>query len=62
MSNEQVYYDALKRIARGYDTPEKLRRNSESNWGCTYEEALEMTYENLQAEAARAIHGKRRPK
>ena len=27
-----------------------------------FEEALEMTYENIQADAARAIKGKRRPK
>ncbi len=62
MSNEQAYYDALKRIAKNYQTPDQLRRNSERDFGCNYHEALEMAYENLQWEASRAIHGKRRPK
>jgi len=62
MSHEQYYYDVLKRIAKGYQTPDQLRRRSEKDWGLEYHEALEMTFENLQAEAARAIHGKRRPK
>lgn len=62
MSNEQRYFDALRRIARGYQTPDQLRRNSEKEYGVRYEEALEMAYENLQAEAKCAIRGKRRPK
>jgi|KBSSwiStaDraftv2_1062776.scaffolds.fasta_scaffold69562_6 hypothetical protein len=62
MSNEQAYYDALHRIAKKYQTPDQIRRSAQKQWGCSYEEALEMVYENLQAEAARAIHGKRRPK
>jgi len=62
MSNELAYYDALKRIAKNYQTPDQLRRNSERDFGCSYHEALEMAYENLQWEASRAIHGKRRPK
>lgn len=51
MNNEQFYYDTLKRIAKGYQTPDQLRRNSERDFGCRYHEALEMTYENLQMEA-----------
>lgn len=62
MSNEQLYYDTLQRIAKKYQTPNQLRRSAEKQWGIRYEEALEMVYENLQAEAARAIFGKRRPK
>jgi hypothetical protein len=62
VSNEQLYYDTLKRIAKGYQTPDQLRRNSERDFGCSFSDALEMTYENLQNDAARAIHGKRRPK
>lgn len=61
-SNEQRYYDALKRIAKGYQTPDQLRRGSEREWGLGYTEALEMTFENLQQEAALAIRNKRRPK
>lgn len=42
---------ALKEI-RSYQSPEKLRRDSEKDWGLEYEEALEMSYENMQATAA----------
>jgi hypothetical protein len=61
MSNEQIYYDRLKRIAKG-QTTSQLRRNSERGFGLEYLEALEMAYENLQEAAASAIRGKRRPK
>ena len=62
MTNEQLYYDTLKRIAKGYMTPEQLRRRAEKEYGIDYEDALEMSYDNLQCEAADAIRGKRRPK
>lgn len=61
-SNEQRYFDALKRIARDYQTPEQLRRSCERDYGLNYEEALIYAYENIQSEAAAAIKGKRRPK
>ncbi|HXE63262.1 MAG TPA: hypothetical protein VN519_06950 [Bryobacteraceae bacterium] len=61
-SNEQLYFDVLKRISRGYQTPDQLRKNAEKDYGIEYDEALEMAYENIQAEAAGAIKGKRRPK
>lgn len=61
MNNEQRYYDALKRITK-YQTPEKLLRRAEKQYGCSGEEALEMAYENIQQEARNAIAGKRRPK
>lgn len=60
MSNELRYYNALKRITK-YQTVNQLRKNSERDWGLTFEEALEMSYENLQNEARQAIHGKRKP-
>lgn len=60
-STEQRYFDALKRIAKGYQTPDQLRREARDT-GLGYEDLLEMAYENLQWEAARTIHGKRRPK
>lgn len=62
MSDVQRYYDALKRISKGYQTPDQLRRNSEKDFGCDYISALEMAYENIQSEAAMAVHGKQRPK
>lgn len=61
IAREQHMYDALRRIARQYQTPAELRRHSERQYGVPYEEALEMAYENIQAEAAAAIKGMRRP-
>lgn len=55
-TNEQRYFDALRRI-RAYMTPAQLRRAAK-NIGLEYEEYLEMSYENVLAEAARAIKGK----
>lgn len=57
-------YDTLKRIARDYEKPERLRRRAERDWGVSGEEALEMAYENIQQEAENAIKGLRirRPK
>lgn len=62
MSDEQRYYDVLKKIAKDYMTTRELMRNSERQYGLTYHEVLEMSYDNIQAEAATAIKGKRRPK
>jgi len=50
--------ETLKRI-RDYNSPEKLRRESEKDFGLGFEEALEMAYENIQAEATGAIKGVR---
>jgi hypothetical protein len=61
-NNEQIYYDALKRIAKAYMTTEQLQRRAEKMYGVSYHEALEMTYDNIQQEAIDAIRGKRRPK
>lgn len=51
-------YDALKRIGK-YMTPDQIRRDAKREMGLDYEEYLEMSYENIQAEAKRAIHGVR---
>jgi hypothetical protein len=48
----------LRRIA-AYDSPAKLRKSSERDWGLSSEEAMEMAYENIQAEAKNAIRGVR---
>lgn len=61
MNNELLYFETLKRITKDYQTTAQLRRNSEKLYGLSYEEALEMAYENIQGEAAKAIHGKRKP-
>lgn len=54
-------YDALKRIST-YMKPETLRKNSESIYGVGANEAIEMAYENVIAEAKNAIRGVSRPK
>ena len=58
------FYDALKEIARGYQTPEQIRRNAERDYGLGSNEALEYAYENIQFLAERTIKGVRirRPK
>ena len=62
LEQQQRMYDALRRIPKGYLTPGQLRRRLlKRDYGLEYEEALELTYENLQAEAAAAIKGLRRP-
>ncbi|WP_375414519.1 hypothetical protein [uncultured Bradyrhizobium sp.] len=60
MNNEQRYFDALKKIAREYQTADQLRRRT-GQYGCSFEEEIEMAYENIQQEARAAIKGRRRP-
>jgi aspartokinase len=52
--------DALKTIATGYQTPDQLKRNCEKMYGLSYEETLEMAYENIQQLAKEASKGVRR--
>lgn len=61
-SNEQRYFDALKRIAKHYSSAEKVMATAERRYGLDPAEALSMSYDNIQIEAAYAIRGKRRPK
>ena len=53
--NRMLY--TLKRIAKHYQTPAKMRKNSEKDFGLEYEEALEHAYENIQNEADLTIKG-----
>lgn len=48
----------LKRINK-YQSPERLRKSSEREYGLEYEEALEMAYENVLSEARDALKGAR---
>ena len=43
--------NALKKI-KAYQSPEKLRKDSSKDWGLDFEEVIEMSYENIQGEAA----------
>lgn len=60
-SKAQRMFDALKMIANDYQTPFQLKRDSEKEYGISYEEALEMSYENIQNLAKHAVKGMRRP-
>lgn len=64
-TNEQRYYDTLKRIAQGYH-PSEWFTDEHARWAygeaISGEEALVMAYDNMQADAAAAIFGRRRPK
>lgn len=61
LERELRLYDALKRIAQ-YESPESLRECADEEYGLGGDEAIEMAYENVIAEAKRAIAGRRRPK
>lgn len=41
--------NALRIIHKEYMNPEKLRRCAEKDFGCSYDEAIEMAYENIQS-------------
>ena len=62
MSYERFYFDTLRRIARDYLTVEQIKRDAERKYGISYQEALELAYENMQLDAADVIKGKRRPR
>jgi hypothetical protein len=50
--------DALRTFLRrivSYQSVEKLRRDSEKDWGLNFEEALEMAYKNAISEAKSAL-------
>lgn len=49
--------NALKKISRGYQTPEQLRKASQGDFGLDFDEAIEMAYENIQSEAKQACKG-----
>ena len=60
-SNELRYFDALRRIAKDYDSANKVIRTAGKRYALEGAEALAMAYENIQEEAAYAIKGRSRP-
>lgn len=52
-------FAALRRIAKDYQSAERLMRTGEKQYGCSGTEALEYAYENIQHEASLAIKGVR---
>jgi hypothetical protein len=58
---EARFAAALRRIT-AYMSLEQLRRKAERSYGLSYDEALEMAYENVQGEARAALHGYRKPR
>ena len=55
-----VMYLALRRIA-AYQSPEKLQRSSQKDWGLEADEAISMAYENVIQEAKSALKGLVKP-
>lgn len=47
----------LIKISKEYQTPKQLRRDSEGQYGLDFEEAIEMSYENIQNEASFCVKG-----
>lgn len=63
MNHEQEYFDVLRKIAKDYRPSEWLTdEHAEMYYGVEGHEALEMSYDNIQSEAAAAISGRKRPK
>ena len=62
VDHEKMFFQALQTIAKGFQTPSQLKRIAEKSYGLSYEESLEMAYENIQTAAENAIRGQRRPK
>jgi len=56
IENYNKMRNALIEITK-YQTPDKLRRDSEKDWGVDFEEAIEMAYENIQGIAKYAVKG-----
>jgi len=57
---QRINYNAMRKalldIAQS-DSTERLRKNSNGDWGLDYEEALEMAYENMQQHAKDCVKG-----
>jgi S-ribosylhomocysteine lyase LuxS involved in autoinducer biosynthesis len=51
----RTMFNTLKKIVKEYQTADQIVRNSEKQCGLDPQEALEMSYENIQAEAKQAI-------
>lgn len=48
---------ALIRISKEYQTSNQLRRNCEKQYGLDFEECIEMSYDNIQSDAAAIVKG-----
>jgi len=62
VAGEVRMFDALVKISKAYMTTEQLKKKAERMYGVSYVEALEMSYDNIQGDAAVAIRGMRRPR
>jgi transcription-repair coupling factor (superfamily II helicase) len=60
-ARELRMYEALKRIA-SYDSVERIKRDAGKRYGLLNDEAVEMAYENVIAEATAATRGMHGPK
>lgn len=55
--NHNRMIDTLKKIGLKYQTPAQLRKSAEKQYGLSFKDALEMSYENIQEEAKDSIRG-----
>lgn len=61
MTDFQRMYAALTVIAN-YAPPARLRKQAQREYGLDPDEAIEMAYENVIAEAKAALRGVKKPK
>jgi hypothetical protein len=61
IQQQQRLFDGLRRIAKGFDTAERVMKYAERDYGIGPAEALEMAYENMQETARLALKGIKRP-
>lgn len=52
--------ETLIRISKHYQTSDQIRRDSEKDYGLSFDEAIEYAYDNIQSDAKYACKGVRR--
>jgi hypothetical protein len=55
--NTMLY--TLRKIAKVYMSPDKIRKNCEKDYGLEFEECIEMVYDNIQGDAEAAARNVR---
>ncbi len=61
IQQQQLLFDGLCRIAKGFEKSERLLKHAERDYGLAPAEALEMAYDNMQEIARLALKGIKRP-
>jgi len=55
-TQNNIMKKTLEKIAKGYMEPKEIEEKSDKEYGLSYEECLEMAYENILGEARAALH------